>query len=126
MHSYDPSRHPYGQIPAMRPARETPHDYPSAPPVTPLSTGSSTPIYEALCAEFRRAFRTLPGDRSGEEDLVFRSFGTGQYPGHHPGRGFGSGAPAPYPGTGWQPFPGPLAPVGHYPAALPPAPRRGL
>ncbi|MBB0231493.1 hypothetical protein [Streptomyces calidiresistens] len=29
---------------------------------------SATPIYDALCAEYRRLFRTLPGDRSGEEE----------------------------------------------------------
>jgi hypothetical protein len=35
---------------------------------------SATPLYDALCAEYRKAFRTLPGDRSGEEDLQFKSF----------------------------------------------------
>jgi hypothetical protein len=33
-----------------------------------------TPIYDALYEEFRRLFRTLPGDRAGEENLQFRGF----------------------------------------------------
>ncbi|MFJ9828106.1 hypothetical protein ACIRSU_27640 [Streptomyces sp. NPDC101160] len=37
---------------------------------------SATPIYDALYSEYRRSFRTLPGDRSGEEELAFRAFGT--------------------------------------------------
>jgi len=37
---------------------------------------SATPIYDALYSEYRRSFRTLPGDRSGEEELTFRGFGT--------------------------------------------------
>jgi hypothetical protein len=37
---------------------------------------SATPIYDSLCAEYRRLFRTLPGDRSGEEDLRFVGFST--------------------------------------------------
>nr|WP_236655407.1 hypothetical protein [Streptacidiphilus carbonis] len=41
---------------------------------------SSTPIYDALYSEFRRLFRALPGDRSGEEDLRFTGFGH-YYPG---------------------------------------------
>ncbi|WBB64791.1 hypothetical protein O7599_32415 [Streptomyces sp. WMMC500] len=32
---------------------------------------SGTPIYDALFAEYRRLFRALPGDRSGEEQLRF-------------------------------------------------------
>jgi hypothetical protein len=37
---------------------------------------SATPIYDALYAEFRRLFRSLPGDRSGEEGWRFTAFGT--------------------------------------------------
>jgi hypothetical protein len=37
-------------------------------------TGSATPIYDSLCAEYRRLFRALPGDRTGEEDLRFTGF----------------------------------------------------
>ncbi|WP_370411441.1 hypothetical protein [Streptomyces fradiae] len=42
---------------------------------------SATPIYDALYSEYRRSFRSLPGDRSGEEDLGFRGFGTHRLPG---------------------------------------------
>ncbi|MEY9849621.1 hypothetical protein [Streptacidiphilus sp. MAP5-3] len=41
-------------IPAMRPAFER-------------DAGRETPIYDSLYSEFRRLFRSLPGDRSGEE-----------------------------------------------------------
>ncbi|MDT0310394.1 hypothetical protein RM780_26100 [Streptomyces sp. DSM 44917] len=37
---------------------------------------SATPIYDSLCAEYRRLFRALPGDRSGEEELRFVGFST--------------------------------------------------
>ncbi|MFZ3571436.1 hypothetical protein ACOKM5_31380 [Streptomyces sp. BH097] len=72
---------------------------------------SVTPIYDALYAEWRRSFRTLPGDRSGEEDLGFRGFDPlhGPRP-HHPPR--------------WQPYPPQHATGRHFPAALPPGPRR--
>ncbi|WP_414720892.1 hypothetical protein [Streptomyces sp.] len=75
----------------MRPAREG-----AAEP-------SQTPIYDALYSEYLRSFRALPGDRSGEEDLSFRTFGSS---------GYGSGLGFTYP-RAWQ-------------AALPPSPRRGL
>ncbi|WP_326600762.1 hypothetical protein [Streptomyces sp. NBC_01803] len=52
------------------------------------STVSATPIYDSLCNEYRRLFRTLPGDRSGEEELRFRGF-TLSY-------GFGPGGPREY------------------------------
>ncbi|AKH81639.1 hypothetical protein AA958_04885 [Streptomyces sp. CNQ-509] len=45
----------------MRPAHE-PHA---------AARPSGTPIYDALFAEYRRLFRALPGDRSGEEQLRF-------------------------------------------------------
>ncbi|MEV5613169.1 hypothetical protein [Streptomyces sp. NPDC052225] len=57
----------------MRPAEEQP------------ATRSATPIYDALYAEYRRSFRALPGDRSGEEDLGFTAFGTGPYGARHHG-----------------------------------------
>ncbi|MEO3975443.1 hypothetical protein [Streptomyces sp. CAU 1734] len=96
----------------MRPAHEA-----SAEP-------SPTPIFDLLCAEYRRAFRSLPGDRSGEEDLGFKGFGIGSAG----GRGYGTTGQTYYPGTGWQPYPTPRAHVGHHhqPAALPPAPRRDI
>nr|WP_103504740.1 MULTISPECIES: hypothetical protein [Streptomyces] len=74
------------------------------PSYEPAVSHSATPIYDALCAEYRRMFRALPGDRSGEEELRFdafgnfgshRSFGTG---GHDPGRRYGAGLPALPPG----------------------------
>ncbi|MDB1089115.1 hypothetical protein PJ985_16255 [Streptomyces sp. ACA25] len=39
------------------------------------ASGSATPIYDALCAEYRRLFRALPGDRSEEDELRFEEFG---------------------------------------------------
>ncbi|MGW6914806.1 hypothetical protein ACWGB8_13475 [Kitasatospora sp. NPDC054939] len=35
---------------------------------------STTPIYDELYSEYRRLFRALPGDRSGEENLKFAGF----------------------------------------------------
>ncbi|EGX58768.1 hypothetical protein SZN_15948 [Streptomyces zinciresistens K42] len=108
-----------------------------------LQGGSSpTPIYDALYAEYVKSFRTLPGDRSGEEDMGFVAFGslqrvTGSYGGHRQGSFSSSysaysagahsarhnGAPQPQ----WQRVAN-LGPQGagmqHVPAALPPA-RRG-
>ncbi|WP_411086107.1 hypothetical protein [Streptomyces sp. 061-3] len=40
---------------------------------------SHTPIYDALYSEYRRSFRALPGDRSGEDYLGFVAFGTGMF-----------------------------------------------
>lgn len=73
MHSFDSSaRAPYQRyIPSMRSAQET------------VGGGAtSTPIYDALYSEYRRLFRTLPGDRSGEECLHFKGFASwyGEYP----------------------------------------------
>lgn len=53
------------QIPAMRLPRE----------IAP--SRSATPLYDELCAEYRRLGRALPGDRSGEEHLRFAGSGTG-------------------------------------------------
>ncbi|MCX2182618.1 hypothetical protein KV205_19090 [Streptomyces sp. SKN60] len=66
---------------------------------------SATPIYDALYSEYRRSFRSLPGDRSGEEDLGFRGFGTHRLPGQ-------SGLYA-HQGGGWSAY------------ALPPGRRTG-
>jgi hypothetical protein len=59
----------------------------------------NTPIYDALYSEYRRLFRTLPGDRSGEESLQFKGFASwhDEYPpfapnGRHRG-GPGGGRP---------------------------------
>ncbi|MCW5251072.1 MULTISPECIES: hypothetical protein [unclassified Streptomyces] len=91
---------------------------------------SATPIFDALCAEYVRAFRSLPGDRSGEEDLEFTAFGTmSRGPGAYSAYSAGShsarlGQPSPWQRVGYL---APHAPgARHVPAALPPAPRRGI
>lgn len=67
VHSYDSShRLPYpSPIPAMRPSDDL-----------PALRGAATPIYDALYAEYRRSFKALPGDRSGEEGSEFSPFDT--------------------------------------------------
>nr|WP_251071597.1 hypothetical protein [Streptomyces sp. ISL-43] len=92
----------------MRPARE----------LGRAPAASHTPIYDTLYSEYLRAFRALPGDRTGEEDLGFTAFSyggayaTGTYPigsGAYPtGSGtYGVGAGASYAagwnGSSWQP-----------------------
>ncbi len=77
VHTYDSSRYrPAYQtpIPSMRTAPDTAGQY------------SATPIYDTLYSEYRRAFRALPGDRSGEEEFRFTAFGTGPYGGQRDGR----------------------------------------
>ncbi|MER7488846.1 hypothetical protein ABTY20_23655 [Streptomyces sp. NPDC126497] len=133
MHAYDvPRRQSLASVPApVRPAQDS------------QSGLSVTPIYDALYTEYVKSFRSLPGDRSGEEELGFTAFGniphsTGSYGGHSPGT-FGaslvSGAYGAGPGGGRQGA-GPqwqrVGTVGrsasgmhHVPAGLPPAPRRG-
>ncbi|MBM7172941.1 hypothetical protein JQK87_32035 [Streptomyces sp. G44] len=108
MHTYDPSRsRPAYQnpIPSMRTAQDT------------TGERSATPIYDTLYSEYRRAFRALPGDRSGEEHLGFTAFGTGPYGAQH----FGQFHLSRY-GRQDHHAPG----HHHVPAALPPAPRREL
>ncbi|OEJ27596.1 hypothetical protein AR457_27170 [Streptomyces agglomeratus] len=121
MHSYDPSRHqPYqSQIPAMRPSRET------------RAEPSHTPIYDALYSEYRRSFRALPGDRSGEEELGFTGFGQvtrhgqGSGPANHTGQGT-HGAHTGFWRVTSSDGNGRQHTGNHLPAALPPAPRRGF
>ncbi|MFE3328387.1 hypothetical protein [Streptomyces sp. NPDC059176] len=109
MHTYDPNRQPYeGLIPSMR----TAHDASVEP--------SPTPIYDALCSEYRMAFRTLPGDRSGEEDLEFTAFDSGRS--GAVGRGGFTGQA----GFGGHPFWHTGARHPHTHTALPPAPRRSM
>ncbi|MGW3073847.1 hypothetical protein [Kitasatospora sp. NPDC001132] len=68
MYSYDVSASPgrsataSRSIPGMRPSYDAEHPH------------SATPIYDELYSEYRRLFRALPGDRSGEEDLKFTGF----------------------------------------------------
>jgi len=97
VHIYDASGRTryYGYIPSMRTAQDSARG----------GGGSGTPIYDALCSEYRRLFRALPGDRSGEEGLEFTGFAAWHM--QHP------------------PF-DPSGPRGNGPAALPPGrPPRG-
>ncbi|WP_405878815.1 hypothetical protein OG762_09360 [Streptomyces sp. NBC_01136] len=135
MHTYDaPRRQPFHPIPAARSAQ----DPPGAP--------SATPIYDALYAEWVRSFRALPGDRHGEEELGFTAFGSlthgsGAYASSAYASSYSSYSAGAYSARNggsqqghttaataiWQPVARQhgtgLHPI---PAALPPAPRRGL
>ncbi|WP_240677602.1 hypothetical protein [Actinacidiphila soli] len=74
VHTFDASRAQYrSQIPSMRAASQDTYG------------GSGTPIYDALYSEYRRLFRTLPGDRTGEEALSFNGFEPLQRAGRHRG-----------------------------------------
>ncbi|MEU0373732.1 hypothetical protein ABZ070_26415 [Streptomyces sp. NPDC006283] len=107
---------------------------------------SATPIYDALYSEYLRAFRTLPGDRSGEEDLGFKAFGTGLHSsrggfygygsyvspaghGSHGGYGGHSAHSGSHSNSGTHQGSWHSHSTGrhsaHQPAALPPAPRKG-
>ncbi|WP_145903482.1 hypothetical protein [Kitasatospora viridis] len=92
-------------IPAMRPSYDGEHPFAPAP----------TPIYDELYSEYRRLFRALPGDRSGEEELRFTGFAVRPYDSY---AGFPPPAPAePYGALAQhQPFPG-------YPGQLPGIPQ---
>ena len=129
MHTYDvPRRQSYQPLPPGRSVRDS------------RGGPSATPIYDALYAEYVKSFRALPGDRSGEEDLGFTAFGnihrgTGSLDGlgHSPYSAYSAGANNARHTTGqlspWQRV-GQIERRGsgarHVPAALPPAPRRGL
>ncbi|MFD8568585.1 hypothetical protein [Streptomyces sp. NPDC059639] len=124
-------RQPYpSQIPSMRPAEDhqgIPSNGHASGQTGGHSTGyqgsySATPIYDALYAEYRRSFRALPGDRSGEEDLGFTGFGTGPYGARHHTPHYPSAHQHPQ----WQPQTNGRqhGHGSHFPAALPPAPRR--
>ncbi|MCX5197604.1 hypothetical protein OOK31_27545 [Streptomyces sp. NBC_00249] len=83
----------------MRPARDR--------DIAPAA--SHTPIYDTLYSEYLRAFRALPGDRTGEEDLGFTAFSYGS---SYSGSGsylssYGSGwtGSAWQQGDSWQPAP---------------------
>ncbi|MEU4171380.1 hypothetical protein AB0F46_31440 [Streptomyces sp. NPDC026665] len=103
---------------------------------------SATPIYDALSAEWIRAFRTLPGDRHGEENLGFTAFGilgrgpnsfssSGTYSSYSAGAQTARQIAAQHGHTSattsvWQPGARQHGTgMHHVPAALPPAPRRG-
>ncbi|MER6392020.1 hypothetical protein ABT236_26560 [Streptomyces sp. NPDC001523] len=92
----------------MRPSRDR--------DIAPVA--SHTPIYDTLYSEYLRAFRTLPGDRTGEEDLGFTAF---SYGGGHGGAGAGGGSyaaawstPSWQPVEAWQPAPYVPAPLPSY------------
>ncbi|WSK86016.1 hypothetical protein OG974_12245 [Streptomyces sp. NBC_00597] len=114
MHSYDPSRAPAhaSTVSPMRPAR----DRESAPAAV-----SHTPIYDTLYSEYLRAFRALPGDRTGEEDLGFTAFSYGGAyavggPAYGSGPVYGGGS---Y-GSGWNGYAWQTDP---WPASYAPAPQ---
>ncbi len=134
VHTYDvPRRQAYQSIPSARPAPD------------PQGGPSATPIYDALYSEYVKSFRSLPGDRSGEEDLGFTAFGniphsTGSFTSSFSSNysAYSAGAQSARNGIGqqaqWQRV-GPIRQTGrqsestgthHVPAALPPAPRRGF
>lgn len=99
MHTFDTSpRAPFQRyIPSMRTAQD--------------ATGGSateTPIYDALYSEYRRLFRALPGDRTGEEALQFNGFTTwhAEQPSYAPGRHRGNGPAALPPGRPDNRMPG--------------------
>lgn len=126
MQTYDPSPTPTRRhagahaIPGMRPA------YEAERPV------SATPIYDSLCAEYRRLFRTLPGDRTGEEDMKFTGFGLRRSYGSRDaerqlpdppasGTGYGGAGAAGSPFAQGHQYGGGWTPVGH----IPPSTGRG-
>ncbi|OKK09373.1 hypothetical protein [Streptomyces sp. CB02400] len=133
MHAYDvPRRQSLASVPApVRPERDS------------RSGLSATPIYDALYTEYVKSFRSLPGDRSGEEELGFTAFGNiprgaGPYGGHSPStfgaslvsgaHGAGAGDGRQGAGPQWQrvgTVGRPASGMHHVPAGLPPAPRRG-
>ncbi|MFE6766217.1 MULTISPECIES: hypothetical protein [unclassified Streptomyces] len=57
------------------------------PSQDPSGGPSHTPIYDALYSEYRRSFRALPGDRTGEESLGLQALGTGLFGSRAPLRG---------------------------------------
>ncbi|WP_431045142.1 hypothetical protein ACQUSR_26630 [Streptomyces sp. P1-3] len=92
----------------------------SQDPSSEYQQRSATPIYDALYAEYRRLFRALPGDRTGDEELGFTGFealgsGTGQLA----WRRQEVARPSPEDRSPERPY------RGGYRPALPPAPRDG-
>ncbi|MGW7296177.1 hypothetical protein ACWGIB_27790 [Streptomyces xiamenensis] len=122
MHPYESTRPQHSPAHAAIPgqsgahARRAPYDH--------GHTASETPIFDSLYDEYRRLFRALPGDRSGEEDLRFEGFGTIH------GTGTSSGAASwryygrPEQGHLPSSYYGEVSTTGRsFPAALPPARR---
>ncbi|MFF9818785.1 hypothetical protein [Streptomyces sp. NPDC014006] len=124
MHNYDvPRRQSFSSVPPPPRVGQDSHHGPSA-----------TPIYDALYAEYVKSFRSLPGDRSGEEELGFTAFGSMRHSGPvvpRPGSfsssysAYSAGAQSARVGrqSAWQRV-GPVGPAGgtarFAPAALPP------
>ncbi|REK85208.1 hypothetical protein DY245_39095 [Streptomyces inhibens] len=107
MHAYDPSSraqytHP---IPGMRPSHEQ-------GTTQTADRGSTTPIYDALYAEYRRSFRALPGDRTDEPETSEVLRGSGNW-------GRTAASTGHWEVVGRQPY----HPRAHAPAALPPGQR---
>ncbi|MFF5145605.1 hypothetical protein ACFY6U_38860 [Streptomyces sp. NPDC013157] len=135
MHAYDLPHHrpSFSAVPAARVSQEAQGGL------------SATPIYDSLYTEWVKAFRTLPGDRSGEESLGFVAFGNAPFStgthglGSYGGNSYSAYSAGAYSARsgGGQPQPpqwqrigtlgraqeAGMAPV---PVALPPAPRRGM
>jgi hypothetical protein len=121
VHTYDVPRRPYQPLPSARLAQD------------PLGGPSATPIYDALYAEYVKSFRSLPGDRTGEDELGFTAFGniphsTGSFSNAY--SAYSAGAYSARQQSQWQR----VGQIGqqhgtgglhHVPAALPPGPRRG-
>ncbi|MFJ5778266.1 hypothetical protein [Streptomyces sp. NPDC093094] len=134
MHAYDAPRR---QVPPPIPSARAAHDSQNGP--------SATPIYDRLYAEYVKTFRSLPGDRSGEEALGFTAFGSsphgsgsygsGSYDSQNPSSysssysAYSAGANSARTGTGQQPqwqrigLLGQHGTMTHVPAALPPGTR---
>jgi hypothetical protein len=116
------------------PRRQSQQPVPPARSAQDLTGGpSATPIYDALYAEYVKLFRSLPGDRSGEEELGFTAFGnqhsTGSFSNSY--SAYSAGAYSARQQSQWQR----VGQIGqqhhstgmqHVPAALPPGQRRGV
>lgn len=148
VHTYDvPSPRPFHPVPptgSPLPLRSGREVSPSRSARDTSGGPSATPIYDALYAEWVRSFRALPGDRHGEEELGFAAFGSlargsnsystsssyNSYSSYSAGAQTarqiaaqnGQGATAVWQAGSRQHGTG----MHHIPAALPPAPRRGL
>ncbi|WLW56148.1 hypothetical protein [Streptomyces sp. YU58] len=116
MHAYDVSRrYSLPSLPSSRSAAQEPFSGPSV-----------TPIYDALYAEYVKSFRSLPGDRSGEDELGFTAFGniphgSGSFRDSYSAYSAGAYS-ARQQSQQWQR----VGQMRHVPAALPPGPRQGF
>ncbi|NEB02131.1 hypothetical protein G3I78_24145 [Streptomyces sp. SID13726] len=120
--------HPHPRSPAVVWTYVHPYDAPRRF----SGASSATPIYDALYSEYVKTFRSLPGDRSGEEELGFTAFGniphaSGSFSSSY--SAYSAGAFSARQQSQWQR----VGHIGqqhtgmhHVPAALPPGPRRGI